>query len=89
MVDSQLSLTETGAISFTTTEQFSPSLFTDTFAGHVIIGISISLTVTVKEQLAELPLASLAIYLTVLTPELNEVPLASFIPFPVVVPEIV
>jgi hypothetical protein len=42
-------------------------LFT-TFAGHVIVGGVVSLTVTVNEQLAELLDASLTVQLTVVVP---------------------
>ena len=37
-------------------------------AGQVICGFSVSLTVTVKEQVAGLPLASLTVQLTVVVP---------------------
>jgi hypothetical protein len=45
-------------------------------AGQVIIGISVSLTVTVNEQLAVLPAASVAVQVTVLVPFANVEPLA-------------
>jgi hypothetical protein len=37
-------------------------------AGHLIVGISVSLTVTVNEQVLLLPLASLTEQVTVVTP---------------------
>ena len=37
-------------------------------AGHSIVGFSVSLTVTVKEQLAVLPDASVAVLVTVVVP---------------------
>lgn len=39
-----------------------------TLAGQVIVGACVSLTVTVKEQLAGLPAASLTVQLTVVVP---------------------
>ena len=54
--------------------------------GHeVIIGAWLSLTVTVKVQLATLPDGSVTVYLTVDTPLLND-PLASATPLRVVAP---
>jgi hypothetical protein len=41
------------------------------FAGHVIAGACVSLTVTVNEQFAVLLLVSVAVQLTVVTPLLN------------------
>jgi hypothetical protein len=52
------------------------SVLTATFAGQVICGSSVSLTVTVKVQLAELLAASVALQVTVVVPLLNAVPLA-------------
>ena len=41
-------------------------------AGQVMVGLMLSTTVTVKEQVALLPAASRTVYVTVLTPVLNE-----------------
>ena len=71
---------------FTAAEQLPSSLLTVTLAGHTIIGFSLSSTVTANEQLTECPLPSVAVYITVVTPRLNEVPLASVLPVPVVAP---
>jgi hypothetical protein len=45
-----------------------------TFAGHEIVGGVVSLTVTVNEQLAGLPDASLTVQLTVVVPFTKVVP---------------
>jgi hypothetical protein len=45
-----------------------------TFAGQVIVGGVVSLTVTVNEQLAGLPDASLTVQLTVVVPFANVEP---------------
>lgn len=42
-----------------------------TLAGHVMVGMMLSFTVTVKEHVAMFPAASLALYVTVVTPPLN------------------
>jgi hypothetical protein len=42
--------------------------------GQETIGSSVSLTVTVKEQVLELPLGSVAVQTTARTPLLNRVP---------------
>src|SRR6185369_2293967 len=52
------------------------SVLTATFAGHVICGSSVSLTVTVKVQLAVLLAPSVALQVTVVVPLLKAVPLA-------------
>jgi hypothetical protein len=46
------------------------------FAGQVAVGGSVSLTVTVNEQVAVLPLASVAVQSTVVVPFGNVAPLA-------------
>src|SRR5258706_15863173 len=46
------------------------------FDGQVNVGSSVSLTVTVQEQMLLLPLASLTVQVTVVTPLLKLVPLA-------------
>src|SRR5438132_14277186 len=45
-------------------------------AGQVIVGASLSLTVTVKEQVAVLPLVSVAVQVTVVVPWAKVEPLA-------------
>jgi hypothetical protein len=45
-----------------------------TFAGQVIVGACVSFTVTVKEQLAVLPDASLTVQFTVVAPFANVEP---------------
>jgi uncharacterized membrane protein len=45
------------------------------FVGHVTTGFCVSVTVTVKVQLAVLPLASVAVFVTVVTPTGNVLPL--------------
>src|SRR5258705_73297 len=52
------------------------SVLTATLAGQVICGSSVSLTVTVKVQLAVLLAASVALQVTVVVPLSNAVPLA-------------
>ena len=47
-----------GARPFTTAEQTPASVDWLTFAGHVIVGFSLSVTITVKLQVAEFPAAS-------------------------------
>ena len=49
---------------------------TTMFAGHVITGNCVSCTVTVKAHVAVLPVASVAVQLTVVTPTGNVDPLA-------------
>jgi hypothetical protein len=44
------------------------------FAGHVITGFWVSITVTVNEQLAGLPEASVAVQVTVVVPAGNDEP---------------
>ena len=46
------------------------------FAGHVIVGAWVSLTVTVNEQAAVREAASVAVHVTVVTPRANAEPLA-------------
>ena len=55
---------------------------------QVMLGASLSLTVTVKLQLLLLPDGSVAFHVTVLTPLLNTLP-ASVVPVPVVAPVMV
>ena len=52
----------------TTAEHWPGSVDLVMFAGHVMVGPSVSLTVTVKEQLAVLPDASVAVHVTVVVP---------------------
>jgi hypothetical protein len=49
-------------------------VFTTTGAGHVAIGASVSLTVTVKMQLAMLWLESVAVHVTVVVPGAKVLP---------------
>ena len=42
-----------------------------TFDGHEIVGLILSITVTVYEQVAEFPAASRTVYVTVVVPRLN------------------
>src|ERR1041384_4117742 len=51
------------------------SAFNTRFAGQVIVGFWLSSTVTVKVQLLLLPLASVAVLVTVVTPTGNVLPL--------------
>ena len=52
-----------------TTAEHSPVVAgTVIFAGHITVGFCVSLIVTVNEQLAELPLASVTVQLTVVVP---------------------
>jgi hypothetical protein len=53
------------------------SLLTTTLAGHVIVGACVSFTVTVKEQVAVLPLASVTRKVLVVAPSGKLLPLAS------------
>ena len=48
------------------------------FDGQVTVGTWLSTTVTVKEQVAVLPLPSVAVAVTVVVPTLNTLPLAGF-----------
>ena len=50
------------------------SLFCVISAGHTIAGFSVSLTVTVNEQVLVLVLASVTVYVTVVVPIGNTVP---------------
>ena len=52
------------------------AVFVLMFAGQVSVGSSVSLTVTVNVQALVLPLASVAVQVTVLTPLLKLLPLA-------------
>src|SRR5262245_55458461 len=63
----QLPLT-TGAEYVTIAEHCPGAAGTLIFAGHVIVGVCVSLTVTVNEQLAELLTASLTVQVTVVAP---------------------
>jgi hypothetical protein len=60
----------------TTAEQLPGSVLTVMLAGHVIVGGILSTTVTVNEQLAVLPAASLAVQVTVVVPMAKAAPLA-------------
>ena len=51
-------------------------LFTVILAGQVTVGDSLSITVTVKEQVAVKPDASVAVAVTVVVPAPNTLPLA-------------
>ena len=53
------------------------SLLTTTLAGQVIVGISVSLTVTVKEHVAVLPEPSVTVKLLEVVPEGKLDPLAN------------
>jgi hypothetical protein len=57
-------------------EHWPGSVEVTTFAGQVMVGFWVSLTVTVNEQLAVLPEASVAVQVTVLVPFANVEPLA-------------
>ena len=61
-------LSEAFTVNCTLLEQTPGAAFTVRFAGQVMIGGSGSLTVTVKVQLLELPLASVAMLVTVVVP---------------------
>jgi len=58
----------------TTAEHCPGSVDLVMFCGHVMVGFSVSLTVTVKEQVAVLPDVSVATQLTVVVPFWNVVP---------------
>jgi hypothetical protein len=68
----QLSLAVT--VKFTVVVQSPASAFRLKPDGHVITGAWLSTTVTVKEQVAVLPLPSVAVLVTVVVPTLNTVP---------------
>src|SRR5262245_50953023 len=51
------------------------SVFNTRLAGQVVVGFCVSSTVTVKVQLLVLPLASVAVLVTVVTPTANVLPL--------------
>ena len=53
---------------------------------QVIVGFCVSLTVTVKLQLALLPAASITFHITVVMPLLNTTPARVVLPVPVVAP---
>jgi hypothetical protein len=57
-----------GALYVTTAEHWPIGALVLTLAGQVIDGACVSLTVTVNEQLAELPAASITLQLTVVVP---------------------
>ena len=67
----------TGAENVTTFEHSPGSLLPVIFAGHVIVGSSLSMMVTVKLQVAVLPTASVAVNVFVVMPARNVAPLAS------------
>ena len=57
-------------------EQLVDAVFVTMFAGQVIVGGVMSLTVTVNEQVLVLLLVSIAVHVTVFVPLLNVEPLA-------------
>jgi hypothetical protein len=62
-------------VRYVTTALHKPaSLFCEILAGHDIAGASASTTVTVKEQVAELPLASVAVHVTDVVPKAYVLP---------------
>lgn len=65
--------------------QLTPLAEAVTSAGQVIVGFTISVTTTVKEQLAMLPDASVAFQVTVVVPRLKAT-LCSEVPVPKVAP---
>jgi hypothetical protein len=69
----QLSVAEAEKV--TLLAQLPPAVATVISAGHVIVGFSVSLTVTVKVQPLVLPTASVALQVTGVTPLPNELPL--------------
>ena len=50
------------------------SVFTERFVGQLIVGSSISVTVTIKVQEAELPFPSIAVQITLVAPRLKITP---------------
>ena len=73
--EEQLSV-PTGAVYVTAAPQIPGVLFTETLAGHVMVGNSVSVTVTVKEQVAVLALASVTLKVLVVIPTGKVAPLA-------------
>jgi hypothetical protein len=62
-------------VGYVTTTQHCPiSASAATFAGHAIVGSSMSSTVTVKAQVDALPFASVAVHVTVVVPTGNGAP---------------
>jgi len=61
-------------LNVTTAVQLFKSLFWVMFEGHVMTGFCPSTTVTVNEQVAEFPLISVAVLVTVVVPTLNVLP---------------
>jgi hypothetical protein len=70
----QLSLA-VGAMPVTLFKQLASAL-TTLLEGHVMLGTSLSVTVTVKLHDVAFPLISVTVYEMVVTPLLNEVPVA-------------
>jgi hypothetical protein len=70
--DEQLSPVLT--VKVTTAPQEPGSVLTDIFAGHAIVGSSLSVTVTSNEHVAVFPLASVAVDTTVVVPTGNTEP---------------
>ena len=69
---------EVGSTHVTSAPQTPASVFTDMFAGKLsIVGASLSVTVTVKLAEKVLELASVAVYVIVVTPAGNVAPLAN------------
>jgi hypothetical protein len=75
VVAEQLS-TPAGVVYTNTAPQSPASLMVLAFGGHVIVGSSVSLTVTVNAQVAELLTASVARKVLVVTPTGKDAPLA-------------
>jgi hypothetical protein len=73
LTSGQLSLTDGAKV--TVCAQVLGTIFVSMFAGHVSVGASVSFTVTVKVQALVLPLVSLAVQVTVVTPLLKVEPL--------------
>ena len=63
-------------VKFTTAEQSPASLLTVIFAGQLMVGFSLSLTVTLKEQVAVFPEASVTTKVFVVDPTGKVMPLA-------------
>jgi hypothetical protein len=73
----QLSLVLTGTpITTLLTVHIPTSAFVNTSAGQVIVGASVSLTMTLNVQLVLLPQPSVAVQVTLLVPTVKVVPLA-------------
>ncbi len=73
IVAEQLSVTVAAAY-VTVAAHWPPAAFTLTLPGQVIAGAWLSTTVTVKEQVAVLPVPSVTVAVTVVAPRLNVLP---------------